>query len=81
MKKLTTAILVLLAMTLTGCKNDNNRNVRFVDSYTIYTDTIRGHVYMHVYGGGILHAPDCRAGRRRWRCQRIRQVYPQILWP
>ena len=59
MKKLTTAILVLLAMTLTGCKNDNNRNVRIVDSYTIYTDTIRGHVYMHVYGGGILHAPDC----------------------
>lgn len=27
--------------------------------YDIYTDTIRGHVYMHVYEGGIIHAPDC----------------------
>lgn len=59
MKKLPLTLLSLLALTLTGCGNDNNRYVRVVDSYTIYTDTIRGHVYLHVYGGGILHDPDC----------------------
>lgn len=58
MKKLTIAIASLLTMTLMGCGNDN-RYAKVVDRYTIYTDTIRGHVYLHVYGGGILHDPDC----------------------
>lgn len=59
MKKLTLALLALLALTLTGCDGGNSKYVRVVNSYDIYTDTIRGHVYLHVYGGGILHDPDC----------------------
>lgn len=57
MKKLTLTLLALLALTLAGC--DSNSGPRVVSKYDIYTDTIRGHVYLHVYGGGILHDPDC----------------------
>lgn len=58
MKKLTLSILALLSLTLTGCENNSNKPT-IVSRYDIYTDTIRGHVYLHVYGGGILHDPDC----------------------
>lgn len=60
MKKLHLTLLALLALTLTGCEDNHDKNrIRFVNSYDIYTDTIRGHIYMHVYEGGIIHAPDC----------------------
>lgn len=55
MKKSITLILALLALTLTGCEN---RPI-VVNNYDVYTDTIRGHVYLHVVAGGILHDPDC----------------------
>lgn len=55
MKKLTLSILALLALTLTGCEN---RPI-VVNNYDVYTDTIRGHVYLRVVAGGILHDPDC----------------------
>lgn len=58
MTKLTISILALLALTLTGCQDSSNKPT-IVNKYDIYTDTIRGHVYLHVYGGGILHDPDC----------------------
>lgn len=61
-KKLTLSILALVALTLMGCGDNNSQNqnrVRFVDQYTIYTDTVRGHVYLYIGGGGILHDPDC----------------------
>ena len=58
MKHLTTILAaVLCAVCLSGC--ENNGNIKVVDKYEIYTDTIRGHVYLHIYGGGILHDPDC----------------------
>lgn len=59
MNKQTLTLLALLALTLTGCEGTNNRYIRVVNDYDIYTDTIRGHVYLHVNGGGILHDPDC----------------------
>lgn len=58
MKKLTLSILALLALTLTGCEENRNRPI-IVNNYDVYTDTIRGHVYLHVVAGGILHDPDC----------------------
>ena len=58
MKKIFQAIFALLALTLAGCENNSNKPT-IVSEYDIYTDTIRGHVYLHVYGGGILHDPDC----------------------
>lgn len=56
MKKPILILLALLALTLTGC---GNNKPRIVNGYNIYTDTIRGHVYLHVYEGGIIHDPDC----------------------
>lgn len=56
MKNLFFTLLALLALTLTGC---DGKHVKVVNNYKIYTDTIRGHVYLHVNGGGILHDPDC----------------------
>lgn len=56
MKKLFLTILAMCAMTLAGC--ERNRPI-VVNNYDVYTDTIRGHVYLHVVAGGILHDPDC----------------------
>lgn len=58
MNKLTISLLALLALMLTGCENNSSKPT-IVSKYEIYTDTIREHVYLHVYGGGILHDPDC----------------------
>ena len=59
-RKIKITILALLALTLTGCENNRNKpTIVNVNKYDIYTDTIRGHVYLHVYGGGIRHDPDC----------------------
>ena len=57
-RKIKITLFALLALTLTGCENNSNKPT-IVSEYDIYTDTIRGHVYLHVYGGGILHDPDC----------------------
>lgn len=59
MKKPTLTLLAMLVLTLTGCGKDGKPSVKFVNDYNIYTDTIRGHVYLHVNRGGILHDPDC----------------------
>lgn len=58
MKKPTLTLLALLALTLMGCENNSSKPT-IVSKYEIYTDTIRGHVYLHVFGGGLLHDPDC----------------------
>lgn len=57
MNKIKPLLLALCAIELTGC--GDSKIPRVVDKYQIYTDTIRNHVYLHVYGGGILHDPDC----------------------
>ena len=58
MKHLTTILAaVLCTVCLSGCENSGK--IQIADRYEIYTDTIRNHVYLHIYGGGILHDPDC----------------------
>lgn len=49
---------IVLLTVLASCEGGNK--VRFINDYTIYTDTIRNHVYMHTIRGGLLHAPDCQ---------------------
>lgn len=58
MNKIKPILLALCAIALTGCEENRNRPI-VVNNYDVYTDTIRGHVYLHVVAGGILHDPDC----------------------
>ena len=63
MKKLTIAILALLALTLAGCEAETKeqRDERY--SHHIKVITYKGHDYivinMSKYCNGITHDPDC----------------------
>lgn len=59
--KLTTAIIALLALTLTGCENSNDRK-GVSTSNSLETVEYNGHRYIMYQGynrGGITHDPDC----------------------
>lgn len=63
MKKLTIAILALLALTLAGCEAETKeqRDERY--SHNIKVITYKGHDYIVLsinnYCNGITHDPDC----------------------
>lgn len=63
MKKQTTAILALLAMTLMGCVSKDIKEGPGFDSWdNITTAEYNGHSYIVYKGaskGGITHDPDC----------------------
>lgn len=52
-------LIVVISVAFISCQDDSNGKIRFINDYDIYTDTIRGHVYLHTLKGGLLHAPDC----------------------
>lgn len=61
--KLTTLLLALCAVALTGCKRENMRKDYGFDVYdSIQTVDYKGHRYIVYKGyrkGGITHDPDC----------------------
>lgn len=63
MKKLLLTILALLALTLTGCEEENVSKDDGFDRYdSIQTAEYNGHSYIIYKGyrkGGITHDPDC----------------------
>ena len=68
MKKLTLTLLILLALTLTGCENPkaNAQQQCIIESSGVpeclETVKFRGHSYILYKGykrGGITHDPDC----------------------
>ena len=74
MKKLTTAILALLALTLTGCEDSRTPEQKqqyLGNRYDGYIKTVnyRGHSYIlyseYRTGGGITHDPDCPCHKER----------------
>lgn len=61
MKKSIISILALLALTLTGCGNKNDRE-SVSGMNTLETVEYNGHRYIMYQGmnkGGITHDPDC----------------------
>lgn len=72
MKKLTIAILALLALTLTGCEDNRTPEQRQkIDDENrrddLHTVEYNGHsyiIYQGRYKGGITHDPDCPCHER-----------------